>query len=87
MQIKDDTIYKRFKAYFRKNFSNSFNGPFGDMFYQDSLFKYDFFNDDYFLKRFEMNNHELSRMYSDMDSIKAEFLKKNYPNGRQKKNK
>jgi hypothetical protein len=84
--IKDDTVYKRFREYFEKNYSNIFNPPVQQMFYQDSLFKYDFFNNDFFIKRFEVNNEIFNKMYRQMDSLKAEFLNKNYPNGQQKRN-
>lgn len=87
MHIKDDSIYKQFKSYFSKNYPNSFNNPFNDMFYNDSLFQYDFFNNDYFMKRFEMNTKTMEEMSKQMDSIKNNFMERNYPNGHQKKDK
>ena len=84
-QIKDDSIYKKFSEYFQKNYSPFFNSPLNGLFYRDSLFKYDFFNNDYFMKRFEMNNDLFEKMYRRMDSIKNSYMQRNYPNGKQKK--
>lgn len=81
--IKDDSIYKKFREYFQKNYSDFFNPPIQDMFYQDSLFKYDFFNNDFFMKRFEMNNEIFSKIYHRMDSLKSDFMRRNYPDGQQ----
>ncbi|MGP8214206.1 MAG: hypothetical protein ACLQQ4_01445 [Bacteroidia bacterium] len=85
-QINDDSVYSRFKSFFHKNYSSFFNSPFNDIFYQDSLFKYDFFNNDYFSKRFEMNNDAFAKFYRQMDSVKDDFMRNSFPNGQQKRN-
>lgn len=41
----------------------------------DSLYKYDFPNEDYFSKRFELNMEHMKKMMFQIDSIKSSFLK------------
>ena len=76
-----------FIPFFEKSYPNLIGRYHNTIFFNDSLFKYDFFNDDYFQKRFQLNEKMFENMYQQMDSIKRDFLKKNYPNGYQRKNK
>jgi hypothetical protein len=45
------------------------------MFLNDTLFKYDFLNEDFFKKRFELNDLLMSDMLRQMDSLKTAYLK------------
>ena len=82
--ITNDSLYSHFKSTFGKMYPDMFKHQKG-LFYNDSLFKYDFFNDDYFFKRFELNHKEFERMFKEMDSIKGNYLRERYPKGYQKK--
>jgi hypothetical protein len=86
MQSSNDSVFKDFRSFFDKNYSDFFNRQNNNIFFNDSLFKYDFFNEDYFSKRFQLNQKALEKMYQQMDSLKQNFLKHNYPQGYQKKN-
>ncbi len=85
MQLGNDSIFSSFRSFFEKSYPNLMDRRTNNIFFNDSLFKYDFFNDDYFQKRFELNNKMFEDMYQQMDSIKRSFMKRNYPNGYQKK--
>jgi len=81
----NDSVFNHFKAFFRKNYPGLMNPQYNNIFYTDSLFKYDFFNPDYFRKRYELNNQMFEGIFRQMDSLKNEFMKENYPAGVQKK--
>jgi hypothetical protein len=85
LQLGNDSVYSSFRSFFEKSYPNLMSRQNNNIFFNDSLFKYDFFNDDYFQKRFELNEKMFENMYQQMDSIKREFLKHNYPNGYRKK--
>lgn len=85
MNLDNDSVYSHFRSYFHKTYPDFLNPQFDNIFYNDSLFKYDFFNNDYFLKRFELNRKMFDNMYKQMDSLKWDFLQHNYPNGYSKK--
>ena len=87
IQSNNDSIYKQFRSFFDKNYSDLFKDQYNDVFLNDSLFKYDFFNNDYFTKRFELNKQLFDKAFKQMDSIKSNYLQKKYPNAMQKKNK
>lgn len=84
-QLGNDSVFSSFRSFFEKNYPDLMDRRTNNIFFSDSLFKYDFFNEDYFQKRFELNNKMFEDMYQQMDSIKRGFMKKNYPNGYQKK--
>lgn len=85
MHSGNDSVFSSFRSFFEKSYPDLMDRHNNSIFFNDSLFKYDFFNDDYFQKRFELNNKLFENMYQQMDSIKRDFLKQNYPNGYQKK--
>lgn len=86
MRLGNDSVFSSFRSFFEKNHPSLMDRNINNIFFNDSLFKYDFFNDDYFQKRFELNEKMFGSMYQQMDSIKKQYLKQNYPNGQQKKN-
>ncbi len=55
MQSSNDSVFKNFRSYFHKNYPDFLNQHYDNIFYNDSLFKYDFFNDDYFTWSFLKN--------------------------------
>lgn len=85
MHLGNDSVFSSFRSFFKNNYPNLMDRHNTDVFFNDSLFKYDFFNDDYFQTRFRLNERIFEDMYQQMDSIKRNFLKHNYPNGYQKK--
>lgn len=70
-----DTLVKEFKSYYSQQMTSGINRHFNDIFLTDSLFKYDFLNDDYFRKRFELNMAIMHDMFKQMDSLKTHYLK------------
>lgn len=85
LQLSNDSIFNSFRSFFNKTHPEFLSRQQENVFFNDSLFKYDFFNDDYFQKRFELNRKMFESMYKEMDSLKSNFLKHTYPNGIQKK--
>lgn len=86
LKINNDSVFHKFRTIFEDNYPGFLNPWFNNIFMEDSLFKYDFYNKNYFQKRFEMNSQMMEKMFQRMDSIKNHFLQDNYPNGKQKKN-
>lgn len=84
-----DSLFERLRVPLLKNYNQLFEDKTDRIFFNDSLFKYDFYNDDYFRKRFEMNFIQFQNMYRQMDSLKSEMLLQTYPDGsvRRRKNK
>ena len=84
--IGADTLYSHFRKYYNLNYDSLFNQRFGDIFFNDTLYKYDFMEPDYFSKRFELNESYMRNLLRQMDSIKTGFLNRDYPQGQIKKN-
>lgn len=85
VHLGNDSVYSSFRSFFEKNYPDVMSRHNRNIFFNDSLFKYDFFNDDYFQRRFELNEKMFENMYQQMDSIKRDYLKHTYPKGYQKK--
>jgi hypothetical protein len=83
----NDSVFNNFQSFFNKSYPSIFKDQNRDIFFNDSLFKYDFFNDDYFLKRYQLNQKNFEGFYKRMDSLKQNFMQHAYPNGYQKKRK
>ena len=62
-----------FDNYFNHQHSLLFNRQFNSLFFNDSLRYPDFFHDDFFMKRYELNDPYLRSMMNRMDSIKNRF--------------
>jgi hypothetical protein len=77
-----DTVLQHFKSFYDSDFSERWNKEFEKVFLSDSLFKYDFPNEDYFSKRFELNTEHMKKMMLQMDSMKTNILKKPLPSSK-----
>lgn len=78
--IQDDTsrmdsLMKGFDKYFGSNYSRMFDQQFNTLFFNDSLRYPDFFHNDFFMKRYELNDKYLRGMMQHMDSIKNRFYR------------
>lgn len=87
LHSNNDSIFNNFQSFFDKSYPDMFKNQNRDIFFNDSLFKYDFFNDDYFFKRYQLNQKNFEGFYKRMDSLKHHFMEHAYPNGYQKKEK
>jgi hypothetical protein len=83
--IRSDSLFRQFKKSFQSSLLDSMNHEMSNIFFNDSLFQYDFFNDDYFGKRFELNQKRFQQMFRKVDSLKADMLKRKFPKGSLKK--
>ena len=70
---KMDSLMGSFDRYFKRDHSLLFDNQFNSLFFKDSTRYPDFFHDDFFMKRYEMNDHYLRDMMGRMDSIKNRF--------------
>jgi len=70
-----DTLMKSFDTYFDRNHFRAFGNEFNSLFFKDSLRYPDFFHDDFFLRRYELNDSYFKDMMNRMDSIKNRFYK------------
>jgi hypothetical protein len=68
-----DSLMKGFDKYFDRNYSRLFDQQFNTLFFNDSLRYPDFFHNDFFMKRYELNDTYLRGMMRRMDSIKNRF--------------
>jgi hypothetical protein len=72
---KRDSIFENFKNHFNQNYFFSNEPYFHNMFFQDSLLKYDFYKKDFFYDRFIQNMNRMDRLFREMDSVKNGFYK------------
>lgn len=70
-----DSLFKEFKPKFDKQFPLMKDESFNHLFYNDSLLYNDFFHDDFFSKRMELNQQYMRKMMQQMDSIKNAYFK------------
>ncbi len=70
-----DTLFKKFKPSFNKQFPIMKDPYFDKLFYNDSLYYNDFFHEDFFRKRMELNKEYIDKMMQQMDSIKNAYFK------------
>jgi hypothetical protein len=85
-RIRGDSVYSQFKNIYRGHLLDSMNSEINNIFFNDSLFKYDFFNEDYFSQRFMLNEKRFEQMFREMDSIKRNILSHEFPKGSVRKN-
>ena len=79
IQLNADSVFHGFKPYFYDNFPKIMKKPFGDFFENDSLFRYNFFDDSLFEKMFNEEYLEFKKMIKRMDSLKSGYIYKHYP--------
>ncbi len=77
--IAEDSIYDRFRTMFDSEFPFSYDPFFNNVFFQDSLMKYDFYKEDFFTQRFRQNLKQTEKMFQKMDSIKNKFFLEQLP--------
>ncbi|HEU4789347.1 MAG TPA: hypothetical protein VFS71_06660 [Flavobacterium sp.] len=70
-----DSLFREFKPKFDKQFPLMKDKSFNQLFYSDSLLYNDFFHDDFFSKRMELNQEYMRKMMQQMDSIKNAYFK------------
>jgi hypothetical protein len=71
-----DSLMHTFDQYLNNGHGTIRDKGFNDLFFNDSLRYPDFFHDDYFLKRYELNDGYLRKMMHRMDSIKNHFYQR-----------
>ncbi|WP_276372789.1 hypothetical protein [Chryseolinea sp. H1M3-3] len=70
-----DSLMNSFDKFFKRDYALDFNNRFNSLFFKDSIRYPDFFHNDFFMKRYELNDHYFRDMMSRMDSIKNQFYK------------
>jgi hypothetical protein len=71
-----DSILTNFKGRVFESFPDVHTPFWNDMFFEDSLLTYDFYKDDFFTKRFEMNMKRFEKLFKEMDMFKNDFYEK-----------
>jgi hypothetical protein len=77
---KKDSLFKKFDRYFERSHSSIFDNEFNNLFFKDSIGHPDFFHNDFFMKRYEMNGPYMRDMMRRMDSVKNRFFQDEYKN-------
>jgi hypothetical protein len=72
--VKMDSLMHSFDSYFNRNHSSFLNNQFNSLFFNDSMRYPDFFHNDFFMKRYELNDDYLKGTMQRMDSIKNHFF-------------
>ena len=83
--ISSDSLFNNFKMPLQKGYRGLLDENMNSIFFNDSLFKYDFYNNDYFSKRFQLNMQRFENIFRQMDSVKSDMFRQNYPEGTVKK--
>jgi hypothetical protein len=73
-----DSIFNNFKSDFNEKYFFSDEPYFNNFFFQDSLLKYDFYKNDFFLKRFKDNMERMDSLFKGMDMFKNDFFEKQF---------
>jgi hypothetical protein len=68
-----DSLMHSFDNFFKRDHSSFFGKQFNSLFFADSLRYPDFFHDDFFMRRYELNDSYFRDMMTRMDSIKNQF--------------
>jgi len=76
--IAEDSIFTNFKNQFDLQYPFSYKPYFNDLFFDDSLMKYDFYKKDFFTERFRQNMKQTEKMFQEMDSIKNHFFNEQF---------
>lgn len=69
-----DNILNTFKPFLEENYPDLLNISIEQLFFNDSILQNDYFYDDYFQKRVELNHDNLEELMKKMDSIKKIFF-------------
>jgi len=83
--ISPDSVYGIFGNPFFNIYRSLLDTNMNSIFFNDSLYKYDFFNRDYFSRRFQLNMKRFENMFRQMDSLKQDRIQQDYPEGKIKK--
>ncbi len=70
-----DSLFRDFRPGFNSQFPFMTDPGFNDLFFRDSLLYPDFFHDDFFRKRMEMNDRWMQLMMAEMDAIKNGYFR------------
>lgn len=70
-----DSAMRGFDTFFKRYHSRDFDREFNLLFFNDSLRHFDFFRNDFFRKRYELNDQYMRGMMQRMDSIKNHFFR------------
>lgn len=70
-----DSLFRDFEPRFNKRFPLMNDPGLNDLFFRDSLLYPDFFHDDFFQKRMELNDRWMQRMMAEMDSMKNAYFR------------
>jgi hypothetical protein len=78
--MRMDSMMNSFDLFFNRNHASQFNNQFNRLFFEDSLRYPDFFHNDFFLKRYELNDRYMRDMMHEMDSVKNKFYRDQHLN-------
>ncbi len=84
--INPDSLFKKFKPYFDKNFIQFPTDSFSSRIFNDSTMFYDFFNNDHFFNRWQNELFNFQKDVKRMDSLKRIFFKKYIEKQEEEKN-
>ncbi len=70
-----DSLFREFKPGFIKQYPFVRDENFNALFFNDSLLYNDFFHEDFFKKRYELNDAYMKKVMHEMDSVKNNFFK------------
>jgi hypothetical protein len=79
--ISSDSLFGNFKLPLRNQYEGLMDENMNSVFFNDTMFKYDFYNSDYFSKRFHLNIPKFEELFRQMDSIKSDMFRNTYPEG------
>lgn len=77
-----DSLFSEFRPDFEERFPFLRDDGFDKLFFSDSLLYPDFFHEDFFRKRMELNEAYMQRMMQHMDSVKNEFFRSKSPSNK-----
>ncbi|WP_167618941.1 hypothetical protein [Maribellus sediminis] len=79
INVNVDSLMQSFQSYFNDRMPSVFGQNFMEPMLNDSLLPRDLFGENYFHDRFKDEFFDMDKMIQQMDSIRSQFLKDDYP--------
>lgn len=79
VSVDVDSVMKSFHSFFNQQYPSVWQHNFGGPVWNDSLLYRDFFQPDYFAKRWRNDFFEMDNMFRQMDSLRNKFFHDSFP--------
>jgi len=79
IQVNADSVINHFRPYISDHYPFMIDPFYDNIFLNDSDLYNNFYNSDYYLHLWEEHDRLMNKAFRELDSIKSEFFRNNYP--------